>query len=78
MSATTTISRHDPDPLPEGPWQRVIRQARDAYPDPVTITTTKYGHRTLKRTAANNHVRLDTRFANGTLTVRYIGTLTPW
>lgn len=66
------IEQVDPVDPPEGPYQRLLRQARENYPDPVTAQLTRQQRRCFQQRADASGYILDTSYRHGTLTIYYI------
>ena len=66
------IERADPANPPEGPYQRLLREAQENYPDPVTATLTPQQRRDFQKRADAAGYVLDVSYRRGTLTIWYI------
>jgi hypothetical protein len=73
--STSGITRKNPPPTavgPEGPYQRIIRLARENYPDSVQVPMTRAQWSKCKKTFANQGLVADVTYRQGILTVAYI------
>ena len=67
------IEKADPAQPPEGPYQRLLREARETYPDPVHAHLTPQQRKDFAKRAKNSGYILDMSYRQGILTVWYIG-----
>lgn len=74
-TSTSGITRKAPPKLeggPEGPYQRIIRLARENYPDPIQVNLTQSQWSRCKATFTRNGLVADMSYRKGILTIAYI------